>query len=980
MFRLRQFINGANNLISASNNREVKNSAKLELMFAESRLKILKYEYHSLIGTEWFNLFNDMENCVPMIPITMKHTSEKTNIYRIIENIIIRNFKWKKAECEPLIHKLRKLREQMRMIAEYSPNNVLEGWPGYPNENGTDKMDQFILQTLTKYWKQISNIKKRFFQYSTKPVEMITNERYCTMSSSRHKRLSTLKRKKNLSVLTSNRSLSLTNNNQEENVFFIWYNFLDGDQNLSADINEEELSILFNLAAAYSQIAVRETLNGDFVRVKNNFENSAAIFNMILEMIKSDKSNEDQSTDFNQTLLQFITNLMIAQAQEAVFTHTCLVNSKEEMRKMKFIRDYVSKAKESAKVSDMYKQVHVTANLTMQNSKSSISLLPSKEFVREKKRFSTMSNLTSTHQLFTSCTSLRSTPSSSLTLERSKMFFPSMKSQLNDIIQNNSNTLKKNERKSLMDNKYSTLSSSMVTPSSSNSIIPEYWRYCIRSKCHFYACLSHYYAALALLYYTDQFPLTYLLEKLHQSIPRDDPKWLPFLDYGTVSIAFAHLMKAQRYLDESRSCTTLCPDLEHMISFQHLIDETNEKLIQLSERIKDYNENENFLHDLYDVPNILPKTENHAIWKSEELNVISTDILTINKPFDIFDYLGPMELFNSSSRFSDRLFVEFKKDMLHYSKYTTQIEYGFTIHGEFPVRIVEVDEYLSKYGIQSNDILYSINSIPIINWSHQKVVNEITLSKQLLVNSKINMVLFEFFREKNHRPLKPPHQSLTTKSDIGNSSLTVPSKKNMISSHSMSSLPNELNSFNSIWRKSKNRLSKFLSQNNEPKSKDKQIERKEETIVINPKNSAASLYPPPMKNYSTHHNGNYSVMKTKNHINSSSLSSSSSSSSSVLSSADKLSRNLRQLSNDRDESSSGVSSVNDSDINNNNNNNNNNKTERKTSKIFINIQPPTTKQLSYDRYIFNTNSTSTKSQSSPINEQILHYTTKDYLI
>ncbi|TRY94823.1 hypothetical protein DNTS_020476 [Danionella cerebrum] len=123
------------------------------------------------------------------------------------------------------------------------------------------------------------------------------------------------------------------------------YDLMDQRQNISL----EKASILFNMAALYSQIgarAERHTLAGldDAITA---FQKSAGVLHFLKETF-----THTPSYDMSPAMLSMLIRLMLAQAQECLFEHLTLPGIRNEFFSL------LKMAQEAAKVGETYTQVH----------------------------------------------------------------------------------------------------------------------------------------------------------------------------------------------------------------------------------------------------------------------------------------------------------------------------------------------------------------------------------------------------------------------------------------------------------------------------------------------------------------------------------------------------------------------------------------------------------------------------------------------
>uniref|UniRef100_A0A8C1AKM2 Rhophilin, Rho GTPase binding protein 2 n=1 Tax=Cyprinus carpio carpio TaxID=630221 RepID=A0A8C1AKM2_CYPCA len=132
-------------------------------------------------------------------------------------------------------------------------------------------------------------------------------------------------------------------------IFFTWYDSFTGVPVCQQNISLEKASILFNMAALYSQIgtrANRQTQAGleDAITA---FQKSAGVLHYLKETF-----THTPSYDMSPAMLSMLIRLMLAQAQECLFEQITLPGIRNEFFSLLRI------AQEAAKVGETYSEVH----------------------------------------------------------------------------------------------------------------------------------------------------------------------------------------------------------------------------------------------------------------------------------------------------------------------------------------------------------------------------------------------------------------------------------------------------------------------------------------------------------------------------------------------------------------------------------------------------------------------------------------------
>ncbi|KAL6112802.1 rhpn2 [Pungitius sinensis] len=136
---------------------------------------------------------------------------------------------------------------------------------------------------------------------------------------------------------------------RQTGIFFTWYDSFTGVPVCQQNLSLEKASILFNMAALYSQIGTRsnrQTIEG-LEQAISSFQKSAGILNHLKETF-----THTPSYDMSPAMLSMLIRMMLAQAQECLFEKTALPGIRNQFHSL------MKMAQEAAKVSEIYDQVH----------------------------------------------------------------------------------------------------------------------------------------------------------------------------------------------------------------------------------------------------------------------------------------------------------------------------------------------------------------------------------------------------------------------------------------------------------------------------------------------------------------------------------------------------------------------------------------------------------------------------------------------
>ncbi|XP_030582323.1 rhophilin-2 isoform X1 [Archocentrus centrarchus] len=136
---------------------------------------------------------------------------------------------------------------------------------------------------------------------------------------------------------------------RQTGIFFTWYDSFTGVPLCQQNLSLEKASILFNMAALYSQIgtrANRQTVAG-LEEAVSSFQKAAGVLNHLKETF-----THTPSYDMSPAMLSMLIRLMLAQAQECLFEKMALPGIRNQFYSL------MKMAQEAAKVSEIYDQVH----------------------------------------------------------------------------------------------------------------------------------------------------------------------------------------------------------------------------------------------------------------------------------------------------------------------------------------------------------------------------------------------------------------------------------------------------------------------------------------------------------------------------------------------------------------------------------------------------------------------------------------------
>lgn len=133
-------------------------------------------------------------------------------------------------------------------------------------------------------------------------------------------------------------------------VYFEWYDSLTGVPSCQRTVAFEKASVLFNIAALYTQIGARQDRNKSIGidAAVDNYLRAAGMFRFIQEHF-----SHAPSMDLSAETLDMLVSLMLAQARECLFEKLILNNIEK-----KGIEACLEVGQEAAQVADVYSKVH----------------------------------------------------------------------------------------------------------------------------------------------------------------------------------------------------------------------------------------------------------------------------------------------------------------------------------------------------------------------------------------------------------------------------------------------------------------------------------------------------------------------------------------------------------------------------------------------------------------------------------------------
>uniref|UniRef100_A0A1A8HXF7 Rhophilin, Rho GTPase binding protein 2 n=1 Tax=Nothobranchius kuhntae TaxID=321403 RepID=A0A1A8HXF7_NOTKU len=136
---------------------------------------------------------------------------------------------------------------------------------------------------------------------------------------------------------------------RQNGIFFTWYDSFTGVPVCQQNLLLEKASILFNMAALYSQIGTRsdrQTREG-LEQAIAAFQKAAGVLNLLKETF-----THIPSYDMSPAMVSMLIRLMLAQAQQCLFEKMALPGVSNQFYAL------IRMAQEAAKVSEVFDQVH----------------------------------------------------------------------------------------------------------------------------------------------------------------------------------------------------------------------------------------------------------------------------------------------------------------------------------------------------------------------------------------------------------------------------------------------------------------------------------------------------------------------------------------------------------------------------------------------------------------------------------------------
>ncbi|KAM4602825.1 rhophilin-2 isoform 2-T2 [Polymixia lowei] len=136
---------------------------------------------------------------------------------------------------------------------------------------------------------------------------------------------------------------------RQTGIFFTWYDSFTGVPVCQQNLSLEKASILFNMAALYTQIGTRSDrqTQAGLEEVVSSFQKAAGILNHLKETF-----THTPSYDMSPAMLSMLIRMMLAQAQECLFEKSALPGIRNHFLSL------LKMAQEAAKVAETYDHVH----------------------------------------------------------------------------------------------------------------------------------------------------------------------------------------------------------------------------------------------------------------------------------------------------------------------------------------------------------------------------------------------------------------------------------------------------------------------------------------------------------------------------------------------------------------------------------------------------------------------------------------------
>ncbi|XP_065145597.1 rhophilin-2 isoform X1 [Paramisgurnus dabryanus] len=132
-------------------------------------------------------------------------------------------------------------------------------------------------------------------------------------------------------------------------IFFTWYDSFTGVPVCQQNLSLEKASLVFNMAALYSQVGTRSNrqTQAGLEEAITAFQKSAGVLHYLKETF-----THTPSYDMSPAMLSMLIRLMLAQAQECLFEQIALPGIRNEFFNL------LKMAQEAAKVAETYSQVY----------------------------------------------------------------------------------------------------------------------------------------------------------------------------------------------------------------------------------------------------------------------------------------------------------------------------------------------------------------------------------------------------------------------------------------------------------------------------------------------------------------------------------------------------------------------------------------------------------------------------------------------
>uniref|UniRef100_A0A665VB32 Rhophilin, Rho GTPase binding protein 2 n=1 Tax=Echeneis naucrates TaxID=173247 RepID=A0A665VB32_ECHNA len=143
--------------------------------------------------------------------------------------------------------------------------------------------------------------------------------------------------------------------NRQTGIFFTWYDSFTGVPVCQQNLSLEKASILFNMAALYSQIGTRcdrQTTAG-LEEAISSFQKAAGVLNHLKETF-----THTPSYDMSPAMLSMLIRMMLAQAQECLFEKIVLPGIANQFYSLMKMAQEAAKVNTGCTVSENYDQVH----------------------------------------------------------------------------------------------------------------------------------------------------------------------------------------------------------------------------------------------------------------------------------------------------------------------------------------------------------------------------------------------------------------------------------------------------------------------------------------------------------------------------------------------------------------------------------------------------------------------------------------------